>query len=102
MLPITILLVLIFYIVFENITNIFAEITLFADRLFYDEWWNSSTFEEFNRLWNKPVHNFLFRHVYLECMVKYGLGKKISQLVTFFFSALLHELLFALVFKTVR
>lgn len=88
--PITILLILLFYIVFENILNVFGELTKFADRQFYDEWWNSSTFEEFNRLWNKPVHNFLYRHVYLECMVKYRLGKQVAQLMTFFFSALLH------------
>ena len=102
MLPVTILLIVIFFIVFENIENIFAEITRFADRQFYDEWWNSSTFEEFNRLWNKPVHNFLYRHVYLESLLKYKLNKNVAQLLTFAFSAVLHELLLALVFKTFR
>lgn len=36
MLPVTILLILLFYIVFENIMNVFGELTKFADRQFYD------------------------------------------------------------------
>jgi sterol O-acyltransferase len=35
----------------------------FADRNFYDDWWNSSSFDQFARKWNKPVHEFLLRHV---------------------------------------
>jgi sterol O-acyltransferase len=31
---------LVFYIIFECILNWFAEITKFADRNFYDDWWN--------------------------------------------------------------
>lgn len=31
---------LVFYIIFECILNWFAEITRFADRNFYDDWWN--------------------------------------------------------------
>ncbi|CAG8583509.1 27829_t:CDS:2 [Racocetra persica] len=53
---------LIFYIIFECICNVFAELTRFADRNFYDDWWNSTTWEEFARKWNKPVHRFLLRH----------------------------------------
>lgn len=64
-LPVTLFLLFIVYIIFEAFTNLFGEITGFADREFYKEWWNSTTFELFNRLWNRPVHEFLFRHVYL-------------------------------------
>mmetsp|Transcript_14725 Transcript_14725/g.1333 ORF Transcript_14725/g.1333 Transcript_14725/m.1333 type:complete len:96 (+) Transcript_14725:551-838(+) len=66
----------IFFIIWEGITNMFAEITLYADRRFYDDWWNSTTFEEFNRKWNRCVYNFLSRHVYLECIYRYKLKKK--------------------------
>lgn len=58
--------------------NIFAEITRFGDRSFYKDYWNSTTFEEFNRKWNQPVYSFLFRHVYLECFYKYKLSKRAS------------------------
>jgi len=55
-LPVTLFLMLLFYMVFECVCNMFAEVSLFADRYFYRDWWNSTTFEEFNRLWNQPVH----------------------------------------------
>ena len=54
----------------------------FADRGFHEDWvndhwvdlphsltlmlvfqWNSTSWNEFSRKWNKPVHNFLMRHV---------------------------------------
>lgn len=38
--------ILIFYMMFELILNGIAEITRFADRGFYDDWWNSTTWDE--------------------------------------------------------
>ncbi len=38
--PIVFCHILIFYIVFELILNGLAEVTRFADRRFYDDWWN--------------------------------------------------------------
>jgi hypothetical protein len=39
-LPFTGAYFLIFYIVFDVVTNGFAELTRFADREFYSDWWN--------------------------------------------------------------
>jgi hypothetical protein len=78
MLPICFFWIIMFYIVWELILNIFAEITRFGDREFYQDWWNSTTYEEFNRKWNKPVYLFLFRHVYLECIYRYKKTKKFA------------------------
>ena len=64
-LPSTVFVVLCFYLVFENMNNFFAELSRLDYREFYEDWWNSCTYEEFNRKWNKPVHMFLYRHVYL-------------------------------------
>lgn len=100
--PSTMLLVLLFYIVFENITNVFAEITKLDHRQFYDDWWNSTTYEEFNRKWNRPVHMFLYRHVYLQLIIRYKTPKNQAQMITFLFSAMLHEYLLAIIFRTVR
>jgi sterol O-acyltransferase len=36
---------MVFFIIFECICNGFAELTRFADRNFYDDWWNRSDFE---------------------------------------------------------
>ncbi len=44
MLPGTFIFFLMFFIVFENITNIFAEITKLDCREFYEDWWNSTTY----------------------------------------------------------
>lgn len=40
LLPFMINYLFIFYIIFECILNGFAEISRFADRNFYDDWWN--------------------------------------------------------------
>ena len=53
LLPFMSIWILIFFLIFECICNAFAELTLFADREFYSDWWNSTTYEEFARLWNK-------------------------------------------------
>lgn len=55
-LPFMVNYLLIFYIIFECICNGFAELTRFADRGFYEDWWNAVTWDEFARKWNKPVH----------------------------------------------
>ncbi|KAJ2464382.1 Sterol O-acyltransferase 2 (Sterol-ester synthase 2), partial [Coemansia sp. RSA 2322] len=56
---------LFFFITFDSIANGFAELTRFADRRFYDDWWNARGLDEFSRKWNRPVHMFLARHIYM-------------------------------------
>uniref|UniRef100_A0A1D1XNN8 O-acyltransferase n=1 Tax=Anthurium amnicola TaxID=1678845 RepID=A0A1D1XNN8_9ARAE len=93
---------LIFYIIFECICNVFAELTRFADRHFYDDWWNSTTFEEFARKWNRPVHHFLLRHVYQWSIDSYKLSRRDASLMTFLLSSLIHELVMIVVSKKIR
>ncbi len=57
---------LLFFLVFECILNLSAELLRFAERRFYDDWWNSTTFSEFARKWNKPVHDWLALHIYFD------------------------------------
>ncbi|KAI9227087.1 MAG: MBOAT, membrane-bound O-acyltransferase family-domain-containing protein [Piptocephalis tieghemiana] len=92
MFPFLITFLLGFFIVFECVCNGFAELTHFADRRFYDDWWNSSTWDEFARKWNRPVHLFLLRHVYFPLRHGLGLPKVQANFYTFLFSALAHEL----------
>ncbi|TIC70439.1 MBOAT-domain-containing protein [Wallemia mellicola] len=77
---------------FECICNAFAELTRFADREFYQDWWNATTWDQFARKWNKPVHMFLLRHI----------SKQSATLLTFLLSALVHELVMAVVTKKIR
>lgn len=101
-LPMILMVVLIFFLIFEAILNCLGELTRFADRQFYDLWWNSTTFDEFARTWNKPVHEFLLRHVYIELTVRQGASRSASLAITFLFSMLLHEVIFAALFRMIR
>lgn len=94
--------IMIFYMMFELILNGLAEITRFADRCFYDDWWNSTTWDEYARKWNKPVHEWLLRHVYLESLNTYKTSRMRATFITFLTSAILHETVFAVVFRMVR
>ncbi|KAG9294243.1 hypothetical protein G9A89_021602 [Geosiphon pyriformis] len=101
-LPFMVNYLLIFYIIFECICNLFAELSCFADRNFYDDWWNSATFDEYARKWNKPVHHFLLRHVYQSSIQSYKLSKRDASFMTFFLSSLVHELVMIVVARKIR
>ncbi|KAJ3074479.1 hypothetical protein HDU98_011162 [Podochytrium sp. JEL0797] len=101
-LPFMICFILVFFIIFEFICNAFAELTYFADREFYEDWWNSTTFDEYARRWNKPVHEFLMRHVYLAVMSTHNIPRYESSLVTFLISSVFHELVMLLTGKRLR
>ncbi|CDJ42727.1 sterol O-acyltransferase, putative [Eimeria tenella] len=100
--PFLFLDLLIFFILFECICNLLAEITNFANRDFYHDWWNSTNWDEYSRKWNRPVHKFLLRHVYMETQQKYRWSQRSAALATFLFSALLHEMIMAVCLRFVR
>ena len=74
--------------------TLWAEITGFADRRFYDDWWNSTSMDEYWRKWNLPVHQFLMRHIYWPIRRR-KVGKVLSAWVVFLFSAFFHEYIWA-------
>lgn len=100
--PVTSFCLLKFYLIFECILPGYAELATFGDRQFYDDWWNSTDLAEFNRRWNKIVHMFLHRHVYLECRNRYKLSKLASTSMTFIVSAILHEYVLCVLIKIFR
>jgi len=102
LIPCTMAYLLVFYIIFDVICNTFAEITRFADREFYSDWWNSTTFDEFARKWNKPVHEWLLRHIYGEALYKLKLSQTNATMVTFLFSSIIHELFMAVTFRITK
>lgn len=53
LIPLFITTIIIFYIVWDCMCNAFAELAYYGDRYFYRDWWNSTTFEEFNSKWNR-------------------------------------------------
>lgn len=98
--PFMITFLLVFLVIWEYILGAFAEITRFADRRFYSDWWNSSDWLEFSREWNIPVYHFLRRHVYFSSKTYFS--TPIAMMITFLVSALGHELIMGCITKKLR
>ncbi|KZZ95885.1 diacylglycerol acyltransferase DGAT2 [Moelleriella libera RCEF 2490] len=81
-----------FFALFQSFLNALAEVLRFADRSFYDDWWNSESLGAYWRTWNKPVYTYFKRHVYVP-MVARGWSPSMASCTVFFFSAVLHEVL---------
>ncbi|TGO55390.1 hypothetical protein BOTNAR_0246g00130 [Botryotinia narcissicola] len=94
--------ILTWYVIWECILNLLAELTCYADRGFYEAWWNSVSWDQFARDWNRTVHNFLLRHVYHSSISSLRVDKKTATLITFFLSACVHELVMWCIFKKLR
>lgn len=98
--PFMLTFLLVFLVIFEYVLGAFAEITHFADRHFYSDWWNSTDWMEFSREWNVPVYNFLRRHVYSAS--RPHVGKANATVITFLISAVGHEIVMACITKKLR
>jgi len=97
--PFTIIHLLLFYIVFEIVCNGFAELSRYADRNFYDDWWNSHDFLEYSSKWNKPVYRFLRVHVFLSLVETFQMRKRYALILTFLVSSIAHEIVMVVSFK---
>jgi diacylglycerol O-acyltransferase 1 len=81
-----------FFALFQSFLNALAEVMMFGDRCFYDDWWNSESFGTYWRTWNKPVYSLFKRHVYLP-LVNRGWKGTSAGFMVFLASAILHEAL---------
>lgn len=97
--PIMLLYFVNFFLVFDFIPNIYAEVSGFADRQFYQDFWNATNFDEQARKWNRLVHEFLQRHFYLEYLKRYRFTVFQAIVFTFLFSVLFHEMFFVVTFR---
>ncbi|KAL0483376.1 hypothetical protein AKO1_014702, partial [Acrasis kona] len=101
--PTMLLWMLAFYGIFHCLLNAVAEVSRFADREFYLEWWDSTTMTEFWKLWNRAVYKWMCRHVYMESMRQVPLfNKKLAAISTYVTTAILHEYLLCIAFVTFR
>ncbi|KAF1961679.1 hypothetical protein CC80DRAFT_196117 [Byssothecium circinans] len=80
-----------FFALFQSALNALAEIMKFGDRDFYGDWWNVSSIRAYWTTWNKPVTNFMRRHVYSP-LIGRGWSPWAAQLIVFLLSGFLHEL----------
>lgn len=90
-----------FYLFFHSLLNIQAELTRFADREFYRDWWNSESVHYFWSHWNIPVHKWCARHLYLP-LLSFGLTRCQAGAAVFFVSAFFHEYLVSVPLKMFR
>jgi diacylglycerol O-acyltransferase 1 len=88
-----------FYTVFHLALNILAEALCFGDRLFYLDWWNCTSMDFFWRTWNLPVHKWMVIHVYIPLLEK-GFNPAFSSFMVFFVSAIGHEVIISIPFRT--
>eukprot|EP00825_Cyclidium_porcatum_P000838 TRINITY_DN10353_c0_g1_i1.p1 TRINITY_DN10353_c0_g1~~TRINITY_DN10353_c0_g1_i1.p1 ORF type:complete len:282 (-),score=26.23 TRINITY_DN10353_c0_g1_i1:23-868(-) len=80
-----------FILVFQCALNIIAELTYFADRQFYQSWWNCKNQAEYWQQWNTITHNWFIRHLYYP-LLRVGFSRELANFSVFLVSALLHEL----------
>ena len=80
-----------FFALFQSFLNALAELLRFGDRNFYDDWWNSTNLKDYWSMWNKPVYNFMRRHVFSP-LVGRGWSVQAASAMVFVFSGFLHEL----------
>ncbi|ESP01933.1 hypothetical protein LOTGIDRAFT_172306 [Lottia gigantea] len=90
MLPGTLVLFIGFFAILHSWLNAFAEMLSFGDRLFYKDWWNSTTFSNYYRTWNVVVHDWLYTYVYKDVYYLIG-GRAVSMAMVFLLSAVFHE-----------
>lgn len=90
-LPCFFIWLLMFFGFFHCALNVIAELTRFADRQFYREWWNATTLYQFWRQWNILVHEWCLRHLYVEGVSRHNVGRGTAAFGTFLMSAVMHE-----------
>ncbi|KAK4881095.1 hypothetical protein RN001_004414 [Aquatica leii] len=89
-----------FYAVLHSWMNGVAEMLKFGDRMFYKDWWTSSTYGRYYRTWNVIVHDWLYTYVYKDMYeVVVPKNKSIAKLMVFFFSAIVHEYILGFAFR---
>lgn len=98
--PFLIEFLLTFLTIWEYALGAFAELSCFADRAFYLDWWNSQDWLEFSREWNIPVYNFLKRHVFFA--TRAYTNTSVAMVMTFMISSLGHELIMGCISKKLR
>ncbi|XP_058831429.1 sterol O-acyltransferase 1 [Topomyia yanbarensis] len=89
-----------FYCLLHAWMNAAAELLRFADRMFYRDWWNASSFPEYMRSWNVVVHDWLYTYIYKDS-VEYLFKncRSLGTVLVFTISAMFHEVILGFAFR---
>ncbi|XP_066547945.1 sterol O-acyltransferase 1 [Amia ocellicauda] len=98
-LPGVLVLFLAFFAFLHCWLNAFAEMLRFADRMFYKDWWNSTSFANYYRTWNVVVHDWLYYYAYRDFLWLSGKRFRAAAMLSVFtVSAVVHEYALAICF----
>ena len=94
MMPGTFVFLLLFFAVMHSWFSIWGEILNFADRKFYDDWWNSKDFGTLIRKISVIIYEWLHSYVFIDLQrfSKNLLGQRLARLAVFAFSGVVVEL----------
>ncbi|XP_037362280.1 sterol O-acyltransferase 1 [Talpa occidentalis] len=96
-LPGALILFLTFFAFLHCWLNAFAEMLRFGDRMFYKDWWNSTSYANYYRTWNVVVHDWLYYYAYKDFLWLFTKKfKSAAMLAVFAVSAVVHEYAMAL------
>ncbi|XP_024939663.1 sterol O-acyltransferase 1 [Cephus cinctus] len=89
-----------FYCLLHSWMNGSAELLRFADRMFYKDWWNSTSYDAYYRTWNVVVHDWLYTYIYKDMYeIVTPRNKVLSTFTVFAVSAIFHEYILAFAFR---
>ncbi|OXB53311.1 hypothetical protein ASZ78_014788, partial [Callipepla squamata] len=98
-LPGVLILFLVFFAFLHCWLNAFAEMMRFADRMFYKDWWNSTSYANYYRTWNVVVHDWLYYYAYRDFLWFFGKKFKAAAMLSVFtVSAAVHEYVLSICF----
>ncbi|XP_036615269.1 sterol O-acyltransferase 1-like [Trichosurus vulpecula] len=96
-LPGVLMLFLSFFAILHCWLNAFAEMLRFGDRMFYKDWWNSTSYANYYRTWNVVVHDWLYYYAYKDFLWFFSRRFKTAAMISVFaVSAVVHEYALAL------
>lgn len=89
-----------FYCLLHAWHNASSELLRFADRMFYRDWWNASSFAEYIRSWNVVVHDWLYTYIYKDSVEHvFKNCRWLATVLVFTASAVFHEVILAFAFR---
>ncbi|XP_065087172.1 sterol O-acyltransferase 1-like [Ochlerotatus camptorhynchus] len=89
-----------FYCLLHAWFNASSELLRFADRMFYRDWWNASSFAEYIRSWNVVVHDWLYTYIYKDSVEHvFKNCNALATVLVFTASAVFHEVILAFAFR---
>lgn len=88
------------YLLLHAWLNAWAEMLRFADRLFYKDWWNSTTYQVYYRTWNVVVHDWLYTYIYKDMYeIVVPRNRLLATTSVFLISAFFHEYIMTFSFR---